>query len=257
MGASFSSLGEQGAGFPAELPRDTGAPWDFSFLRSLVWGNEGGTKSSFLEVVRCSKFHLHLPLKESFLACENPWGKGAGYARTWILPKLRVRGWGAAKTQTPALGGCKRCCSSPRGTWGVRGHLLPISPRPSGSRQVSTQVPPGTARALPVPRGLNPRLGHHVLCPHGHGALPIAATASGHCRRELPGASVSQRALSARWLLPCSGERCRPPQALFPHTRGWGCCRLPDTPLLFFCLIFGFALLGWVCFLVLVFFFLN
>lgn len=34
-------------GFPSGVPRDTGAPWDFSVLRSLVRESKGGTKSSF------------------------------------------------------------------------------------------------------------------------------------------------------------------------------------------------------------------
>lgn len=34
-------------GFPSGVPRGTGAPWDFSVLRSPVRESKGGTKSSF------------------------------------------------------------------------------------------------------------------------------------------------------------------------------------------------------------------
>lgn len=87
----------------------------------------------------------------------------------------------------------------------------------------------------------------------GRAAFPIAATASGHCRRGLPAASVIQRLLAARWLLPCSGERGRPPQALFPQPphsgpRGLrGGAASPTTPPLFV-LFLALRCFGWVCF---------
>lgn len=61
---------------------------------------------------------------------------------------------------------------------------------------------------------------------------------------------MSQTVLAARWLLRCSGERGRPPQALFPQlgaagAAGRGVLTPPKHPAAFW-FGFAFALLGWV-----------
>lgn len=120
--------------------------------------------------------------------------------------------------------------------------------------------PSGEARGTAQPQGPQPMAQPpRPLFSAAHAAFPIAATASGHCRRGLPGAAVRQAVLTAaRWLLPCSRERGRPPQALFPQPprsgprglRGGGCSRLPpNTPLLFVLFLALRCLAGFVCLL--------
>lgn len=85
----------------------------------------------------------------------------------------------------------------------LRGHRLPPSPRTWGKGQVSLGRAQGSVRS--PPQGPQPPLSPWPR--HGRAAFPIPATASGHCRRGLPAASVLQTVLAARWLLRCSGER--------------------------------------------------
>lgn len=170
-----------------------------------------------------------------------PAGRAGEPLWPWLPAHGVVGSWLCLSPGTPVPAGCRRFCSSSC----CGRSALSQGTRAGGPRVARSRAPDAHRLCPPCTLGEgilakqrrvrgcspSPGAGAHrpatvttipVARPPPRGLLrswpPLVATAAVGCREH----PRSQTVLAARWLLPCSRERGRQPQALFPQPPRWG-----------------------------------